>query len=441
MNDLSNRSCCVVDAGQFFEVATRMTREFGEVYFHNPELTDSYPKASKWGIGQGFDGVQWIEELWPHISKIDYFIFPDIGNSGLQLELERQGKKVIGSRLGDRLEQQRILFKQVQERLGLLSPVYHIFHGLRELADHLKTAGRCFVKLSKFRGSHETTEHFDWSTSEPWMNSLAVEFGPLAQEIYFTVEEPINHKLELGYDGFCFDGNLPPFTIFGPEIKNKSYAGAWTKLTDLDDRLLDITSKIADELGKYGYKNFYSNEIIIAEGDENFKDGDAICIEPTCRSPHPPFSSECEIYDNLGEMLAQATEGNVITPEPANNYVVECRLTHDGESKEWRSLSISPEHRNFIKLCDPCKIGDTYHIIPKYPFDKSIGAVVGLGDTLESAIEDCHKHLESLKYQPVSSEFESLTKALIEIKVAEKDESIDFGKEPVPEPEIILENQ
>lgn len=437
MTDLSSRSCCVIDDGQFVELAIRLAREFGKVYYHNPTLVEGFPRVAKSAIGRGIPEIEWIKELWPNKNKIDLFIFPDILNSGVQLELESQGKRVIGSRTGDKLEVQRIAFKRVQKRLGLEVPKHEVLYGITALRRFLREHDDIYVKISEFRGSFETKHHKTWATSEFWINVLQVELGPLAEEMVFLCEYPIRGKVELGYDGFCFLGDFPELTLFGPEIKAKCYIGATTRYADLDERLRGINEAICGELKKAGYRNFFSTEVRIAKDDENFKDGTPVIIEPTCRIPSPPFEAELEGYTNLGRMLYEGAVGNVIKPEMADNFLVVVRMTHDDEPDGWRAVQVPEKVRQWVKLYDPFLRENVWNIAPKGKAVK-IGAIVGKGATVEKAIEHCAENIEAMKDQPIDTEFDSLTEALAELKVAEQ-QGIHFA-DKLPKPAVVLEN-
>lgn len=439
--DFSNRVALVCDDGQFLDVALRLARDFGKVYFWNPGLIEGFPKAGKSAIGQGFkaQGVEWVKDIFSVKNKVDLFVFGDILTSGIQLELESQGKRVVGSRTGDRLEIQRIAFKKIQKRLGLNVPVHEVIDGLAALRAHLRTVKDKWVKISEFRGSFETKHHTNYELSESWLNKLACELGPLAEEISYLVEDPIKGKVEFGYDGFCIDGRFPSRTIFGPEVKSKCYIGSQVEYEDLDERLREVNEALSEELSKAGYRNFFSTEVRIADGDENFADGEPVLIEPTCRAPSPPFECEMEVYSNLSSILWHGAAGEVVEPEMAAKFAVECRLLHDDDPDGWRALQVPEEVRRWVKLYDAFQTGETTHLVPKAPHAKRIGAVVGLGNTIEDAIAHCKENLDALKDQPVSSEFDSFADALKEIKAAEE-QDIEFTKQEIPEPAVVLES-
>src|SRR5258705_599215 len=172
-DDLSSLSCCIIDDGQFTELAIRLSREFGRVYFHNPTLIEGFPRVGKYAIGQGIPEITWIENLFEHKDKIDLFIFPDIFTSDAQIELQSQGRRVIGSRKADRLEIQRIAFKRVQKKLGLEVPKHEIINGLSTLCEIFKETNGLFVKIIPFSGSVATKNHPTLASSEVCVNALS----------------------------------------------------------------------------------------------------------------------------------------------------------------------------------------------------------------------------------------------------------------------------
>ncbi len=436
-DDLSSRSALLVDDGQFLELGLRLAREFGKVYFHNPSLIEGFPKAAKAGIGNGFAEMEWVRDLWDVKNKVDLFVFPDIQNAGTQLELERQGKRVIGSRTGDSLEINRTAFKQIQKRLGMHVPKHDVLHGLKALRQHLQSVEDRWVKFSRYRGSFETQHHANYKLSAGWLDRLACELGPLGEHIPFLVEHPIRSAVEIGYDGFCFLGKFPSKTLFGPEIKSKCYIGAAVEYADLDERMREINDQFAPELAKHGYRNFFSWEGRVAKDDDNFKDGEIVIIEPTCRIPSPPFETQLEAYANIGAILWHGAAGEMVDPEMEEDFAVTCRLLHDDDAENWRALQLDPGVRRWVKLYDALMDGDTYYIAPKAPHAKRVGALVGLGASIEEAVDHCREVREAIKDQPVSSEFDSLVEALKEIHHAQE-QDIPFGDGNVPEPESVL---
>lgn len=436
-DDLSSKSCLVVDGGQFVEVAIRLAKEFGKVYFHNPELIEGFPTVAKSAIGKGFNEITWVRDLWTIKDKVDLFIFLDCQNAGIQLELESQGKRVIGSRNGDRLENERIEFKEIQKHLGLNVPKHVVVSGLEELRNHLKTVEDRWVKFNRFRGTFETEHHVNYALSVGWLDRLACQLGPLSDTIRFLIEEPIRGKVEIGYDGFFF-GDFPDKTLFGIERKSKSYIGGVKDYKDLDSRILEINEALAPEYKKAGYKNFNSTEIRIAEDDENFADGEPVLIEPTCRIPSPPFEGQLEIYSELGKMMWHGAVGELVPVKVSAQFCVICRFSHDDDAKGFRSIEVPDEAKQWFKLYNAFKKNGLYHISPDNQGAQRIGAVVGIGNSIEEAAEHCHDNLELIDNQPISSEWDSLADAIKALKSAEE-QDISISDKKVPDHGIIVD--
>ena len=166
MTDLSSKVVLVFDSGLFVELAIRLSREFGKVYYTAP-WQRGFPLINDAIIGNGFDEIAWVDEIWDVIDEVDLFIFPDVLHSGLQLHLESLGKRVWGSRRGDTLEIRRAHLKHLQEELGMHHPGYEIVRGMTSLRDFLKDNPDKYVKLSKFRGMMETFHHTEYAQTEP----------------------------------------------------------------------------------------------------------------------------------------------------------------------------------------------------------------------------------------------------------------------------------
>ena len=109
--DLSTKSCLVYDHGLFVELAARLARDFGRVYYYNP-WQSNYPKESAALVGKDLDGVivenPLDKNVFELISTVDIVIFPDVHDGGLQTYLRGQGVKVWGSGEGEILELDRL---------------------------------------------------------------------------------------------------------------------------------------------------------------------------------------------------------------------------------------------------------------------------------------------------------------------------------------------
>ena len=94
-----------------------------------------------------------------------------------------------------------------------------------------------------------------------------------------------------------------------------------------------------------------------------------------------------------------------------------------------------PDHvKQWVKLFGACKVGNLYAIPPMPHLGNSIGAVVGLGDTILDAIDDLNEVVDALGNQPITIDRSSLMDTLRVIEEAE-DKGIEFSDKELPKPE------
>lgn len=96
MIDLSNKTCVVLDHGMFLELALRLARDFGHVYYVDPLWEESFAKLNHALIGDGFDEIERVKEIWDVIDQVDLAVFPDTFNSAMQEYIAQSGIPVWG---------------------------------------------------------------------------------------------------------------------------------------------------------------------------------------------------------------------------------------------------------------------------------------------------------------------------------------------------------
>lgn len=434
MTDLSSRSVLVFDHGLFLETAIRLSREFGKVYYCTP-WHSGFPRLKDAVVGDGFDEIEWLDDIFD--VRPDLYVFPDVYHSALQLSLEENGRRVWGSRAADAIELKRGLFLRILAEVGLEVPKYETIVGLSELRDYLAHNPDCYVKISKFRGSMETFHHVNMALSGPILDGMAQEFGPWQEDVIFTIVQPIESSSEIGYDGYCVGGEFPSVSLYGLEVKDKAYIGSVKKYSELPEAAQAVNSAMAQILKDYRYANWWSTEIRVTD------DGKAFFIDPTCRQPCPPGESELELYENLGEIMWEGGSGNLVDPEITNQFSVQVLIKHTREEyhtkeeSQWRTLQIPESVRQWVKIRYASKNDDTYSICPVAK-GSSIGWVVGVGDTIENAIEHAMDTCSELEGQQLQLHTEALADALKAVKESEES-GIEFTDQPVPEPQTVIE--
>ena len=150
-----------MDHGLFLPVAFRMAQACKRVCTRR-RTEKAFTTLNDHIIGDGFSEIERCEDFWKLKHEIDLFIFCDIQHSGLQMELEDQGFAVWGSRNGDSLEINREKVNRVLEEVGLPVAPFEVIKGLTKLRVFLRDKTDRYIKISKYRGTMETTHWRDY---------------------------------------------------------------------------------------------------------------------------------------------------------------------------------------------------------------------------------------------------------------------------------------
>lgn len=425
---------CVVDYGTFISVAEKLAETMKTVYYHSPYETE-YQDVRDCVKGEGLDKAIRLDELLDPatLDRIDLFVFPDIGFGPLQRLLQKMGKAIWGHMGATDLELYRDLFLDTLKNVGLPTIHSEELIGVSALANYLKKNDNKWIKINRFRGNMETWHHENFEQSARMLDSLAVVFGGVKEYITFLAQDDIKSDMEVGYDGWCIDGQFPSHSFQGYEKKNELYLGSWLADKDLPDEIKVVNKAMAPILANYGYKNWWATEIRVSDGIPYF-------IDPTPRMPGQTGEHQLESIANLADVIWHGANGVMIEAKVRWKFAAEATLHYDIESvdsaigSEWASLRIPKEAERWVKLYHYCKLGDLHH----FPMDSTdeIGVVIGGGNTVQGAIDDLGEHLELLKGLPVHANATGFASLLGSIKEAEE-QGITFGGK-VPEPAVAL---
>jgi hypothetical protein len=429
-------TCCVVDFGTFISVSECLSRTMEKVYYHSPYETE-YQSIRNCVKGEGLDKVERLDEfLDPDILKtIDLFVFPDIGFGALQRHLRDIGKAVWAHMGACDLELYRDFFLDTLEKVGLPTIHSERLVGVTALSKYLKEHDHKWVKIDRFRGNVETWHHQNYASSLRMLDSMSVIFGGAKEHVIFVVQDEIESETEIGYDGWCIDGEYPPFSFQGYEKKNELYLGSVLSDADLPEEIKIVNEGLAPILAGYGYRGWWATEIRVADGVPYF-------IDPTPRMPGQTGEHQLETCTNLADVIWQGANGHVITPEFRWDFAAEATLHYDLKSKdpaideEWKTLDLPEDALRWIKLYHYCKFDGLYHFVAEGTDE--IGVMIGVGDDTEEAIDHLKANLELLKDLPVSANTAGFVDLLRSIKEAEE-HGLKFGGR-IPTPESIVKN-
>lgn len=423
MNEIT---ACVVDHGAYLPLARKLAESYGRVLYYTP-WEEAYPCVDKCCIGDGFDCIERCDDFWDEKSEIDAFIFPDILHGGLQEELRRQGYRVWGSGMASDVETDRMLFLRILQEAGLEMPKVTEVRGVSNLREELRDQEDKYIKIGRFRGTMETKHWRSWDEDKCWLDWIAVKLGPLADLTRFLVCEPIDTEIEIGGDTYCIDGQYPKHIMEGYEWKDKSVFGRLKPFAEAADCVREVLEAFAPVLGHYGYRNYFSAEIRVKD------DGKFYFLDPCCRGPLPMSWSQCELYQNLAEIIWEGANGTLVEPEFDDTYSCECILSVTGDRRMWASIAVPDDLKDAMKISDCCKAGDVLAKPPdKEHLSADVGWLVSTGKTPRQALE---RQLDMASRLPegISAATESLAGLMREIADAES-KGMEFSPLQIPKP-------
>ena len=425
MIDLSQVTCLVADYGSFLNLAARLGDSYKRVLFYSP-YEQEFRTLKRCCIGTGLENVERCDEFMdPSVLKeINLFCFPDIGYGGLQRYLRSIGKAVWGSMGGSDLELYRDEFLETLKKIGLPVAPSKVIKGLTALRKHLEGVKDKWIKVNRYRADMETWRHIDYEHSLPMLNSLAVEWGGLADTIVFVVQDPIEHAQEVGYDGYCVDGKFPSRSYQGYEKKNELYLGSWLDNSEMPEQVLKVNDAMSPILRKMGYRNFFASEI-----------RGRYFIDPTARMAGQTMEHAQETCTNLPEIIWAGANGVLVEPKFDTKFAAEATLHYKQGTDDWMVMRLPPAIRRWVKMYYYCQVDGVYWF-PPHKSDE-VGVVLGNGDSVEDAIDHLQENLEALKGEPVEAEVGGFVELLEEITEAQK-KGIKFSDKKLPRPVFAL---
>ena len=390
-----NKTVCVYDYGLFHCVAEKLAEDVERVLYTTPTYKSAFPKSSQKLIGQGLPGIERIPkdvgepEFWDFIRKkeIDTVVFPDIMDGAIQMHLRDLGIPVWGSGLSDRLEIDRSYFRKLQDKLGMPIPETVFITGISKLKKYLKDKTDVWVKISLYRGDLETFHFLDWNTCEEKLEEWEYVLGAQKELCDFIVESPIK-GVEPGYDGWCIDGNYPEITAYGYETKGCCYLGKIVPYKDLPEVMQYTNKTLSPIFKKMGLRGFYSNELKVDEDKEGY------VIDLTQRAGSPPTEVVIESYKNIAEIIMEGAKGNLVKPIQLGKYMALARICSTEAEKNWMTVEFPKDIYKYVKLRNACFINNKFQIAPSM---SSIGSLIGIGNTIDEAINMIKKNADKIK--------------------------------------------
>lgn len=408
---LSNKKVLVWDRGLYIYLAQKLGESFSEVFYYMPQA-DPYPKSTTSLIGCGLDEIERVYDFWKYVDKVDLIVFFDCYDGKLQNWLRSKGYRIFGSGLSEKLELNKTLFLDTLEEVGLPIPKTYRAKGFEDLVEYLcGCEGEKWLKASYYRGDFETHKFRSMAHIEPWLDNLRKLIGQRAKDIEILVQDPIKSACEVGYDGFCIDGQYTSNCIVGYEIKDQGLVAKVFKETPTI--LAEVNNAMSPIYKKFGYRGHYSSEIRITKG------GLPYFIDPTCRAPSPPSELMCELYENYAEAIWTIAEGKVPELEPKAVYGAELVLSSLWHRTNELCVEFPKELHANIKLKNQMKRDGSFYCIPN-DNDGGFGAVIAYGSSVKEVTEKVSQIAKEVNADEVEDFAAAWDAAIEQIKSGEK---------------------
>lgn len=412
--DLQNETACVLDFGGHVAVAQRLARDFGRVLYWSPSVINGYEGHEAADIGRGVPGIIKVKDWEDYREEIGTYVFTDIYLNGLQESLKREGKAVFGSGRCAELEKDRTAFKDLLTSLELPVNDYDTATGVYELIEKLKDVDDRYIK-SGLRGDMESWHHTNYALSRMELKRMCHDMGVYDKQEKYIIESPIEAIAEIGYDGFFSGGSFPEITCNGLEIKDVGYVGRMVRYSQLPKQVKDSLDKLTPILMNYGYQGAISTEVRVD------KDKVGYLIDPTLRMPEPNTSLILEMYENFSQIVWDVAHGVVPTIKYKFEYGVEFIICSEMAKSMPVAIQFPPEYERFVKIKNLVVDDDgTYYFTKNAMELEQIGAVIGLGHSMEQAINMATKIASTVKGFDIKIKTDCIVEAQKQIKELSK---------------------
>lgn len=430
--DPAGQTVCFIDNGLFVDFARVIGAQCKKAYYWTP-WQSAFPSSNSLLPGDGFDELERVIWLWDAIEKSDLVIVMDVYFGDLTAFLRKRGIPVWGGGPAEWIELNRWKFKRTLKERNM--PVAHseLVIGVEALRKYLQRHENVWVKVSLTRGDAETFHSPNYEVIEPRIDELEYRLGAKKSLMQFVVENSIDDAVELGYDGWSVDGKWPVRSFSGLERKDVSFIGRVVEYRELPEFMRQANEKISDIFAQNQYRGWYSSELRLK------KNGDAYLIDPCARLPSPPNEIEQEIFSNWAQIVSEGAAGRLAEPKTVSLYGVAAMLHSSWANSNWLPLRFPSSISRWVKLRNHCRIDGIDYFVPQPGASlPEIGAVIGLGETLEGALEHLAENAGQLSAYNLETKLTDIPSALREIEQYE-DWGYSFSDDPLPSDQDVQE--
>ena len=419
MSNKSEQTICLYDniGGSYLPIALRLSPYFKKTYFYSPN-PNPFPRPGLSYIGKGYEdqGVFQIDDFWNKLNEIDIVILPDSYQSDIGQHLRSIGKMVWGGAPSDVVETNKKTFYDVVERLGLPASNIKYIKGITALKDYLFDKSNLFIKTYPFRGVIETFQYINWNFNNVIFKDLEFANGPMAEELLFIVQDPIDAICEFGSDYYSVGNQIPKTRCFGIETKDAAYISKAEPNPPAPIKYVDET--FAAALGAYKHCGWFSTEVRYTENFIPFFN------DPTPRCGMPSGLSMISLISNWHEIIPGACKGIFVEPVYKYKYACELIIRTSYSNKNYVPVTFPKEYAPNINLKGSFIIDGQSFIIPflkETGFElEQIGTVCCWGNDIESVMTEAVSIASQIEAIDVKFDATALDSAKEAIEKVEK---------------------
>ena len=385
---------CKDSGGLGVEHAVAMGKAAKEcIYFNNWQ--DGFCESRKYFMGRGFENIKKTLYFDDELDRADMVMYTDIGFGDEANRLRKAGKPVFGAGDAEKFENHRFAFRALQKKIGLYPAPYKTYQakGIDDLIDYLGKHQKQYVKVDNaFRGDCESFPAESYEEVKSHIDNLRVKFGPFSDVVPFIVEDMIDSKAEIGFDGF-FSNELIRPVLWGIEA-GKAYIGKFDHVLPVP--LEDCITKFGTELKKRNCHGALSVEMRMLSKDKG------VLIDPTMRPAYNLSVGYPEWIKNYPKVVKAVAFNEPITIEQRAKYVGGAPLYVKNEEEwvEWNfPKSIRDEGK--IKFREGAKKGGKYYAIRKC---NSAAFIISWGNSIEGVIKDIKRTADKVKATDINKD-------------------------------------
>src|ERR1700685_2848245 len=133
MMDLSDKTCLVYDYYDKMEIAIRLAKDFGKVFYTGPYVMNGSPSHEAIDMARNIPNIERVGEWSEVIDQVDMVVATHAHEPNLQKHWKSLGLRVFGSFFACELENNRRFGKNTLKEVGLPVGPYSNADGVDEL--------------------------------------------------------------------------------------------------------------------------------------------------------------------------------------------------------------------------------------------------------------------------------------------------------------------